>query len=117
MDYYGSGIKGEVLAKKYLLSKGYEIIDENVGYKNVGEIDLVAKDSNELVFVEVKYRKNSNYGHPLETITKRKIDKIINASRYYLREKYISFSGIRYDVVVILGDKIEHIENAFCSRW
>ena len=117
MDKYASGVKGEEIAKEFLQAKGYAIIAQNIFYPNIGEIDIIAKDGNILVFVEVRTRTDNVFGNPLETITKAKIKKIVNTSRKYLLEHKISCQGYRYDVIGILYDKITHIENAFYARW
>lgn len=117
MDINYEGIKAEVRAKNYLIKEGYQIIDENVGYKNAGELDIVAKDGQELVFVEVRYRKNDSYGHPLETLTKTKINRIIKAAKCYLIENSVKFSAIRFDVVAVTDIGEELIKNAFFAGW
>lgn len=117
MDKYASGVKGEEIAKEFLQAKGYAIVAQNIFYPNIGEIDIIAKDGNILVFVEVRTRTDNFFGNPLETITKAKIKKIVNTSRKYLSEHKISCQGYRYDVIGILYDKITHIENAFYARW
>ncbi|HHU43655.1 MAG: YraN family protein [Bacillota bacterium] len=117
MDKYYEGVRAEVKAKNFLIKNGYQILDENVSYKNTGELDLVAKDGQELVFIEVRYRKDDSFGHPLETLTKSKINRIIKAARLYLCEKSISFSGIRFDVVSVTDMGEELIKNAFFARW
>lgn len=117
MDKYAHGVEGEETAKKYLESIGYEIIDSNVNFPNVGELDIVACDGNELVFVEVKTRADNVFGNPLEAVTKAKIRKIVAASRRYLSTHNKRYEGYRYDVIGILGDKITHIKEAFYAYW
>lgn len=117
MDKYSHGIKAEVVARKYLENKGFVIIDTNVGYKNIGELDIICMDGTELVIVEVRYRATMKYGHPLETITKTKINRIINATGCYLEEYHGKYSSIRFDVVAMSDSGTEHIENAFFARW
>lgn len=106
------GISGEVDAEMYLKKKGYKILAEN--YKNViGEIDLIAKDGEYIVFVEVKKRSTKEYGLPREVVTPQKQQKIRKVATYYLKEKRLYDQPCRFDVVDILGDKITHIEDAF----
>lgn len=112
-----AGTKGEVLAKEYLLGKGYEIVCENYTVRGCGEIDLIALDGKELVFTEIKYRENDRYGHPLEAIGREKRRKLIKAAGSFLGECTVKHSGVRFDVIGITGEKIEHIENAFWARW
>lgn len=117
MDKYSHGIKAEVLARKFLEEKGYVIIDTNVGYKNIGELDIVCMDGKALVVVEVRYRATFAYGHPLETVTKTKIGRIIKATGCYLSEFHGSYSSVRFDIIAMSDRGIEHIENAFFARW
>lgn len=107
------GKKYEDLAKEYLISQGYEIIDANF-YTHFGEIDIIAREGDYLVFLEVKYRKTTKYGSPLEAITPRKIKNIRNSAMYYIHSKRVSqFQPIRFDVVAILGEEITLLKNAF----
>ena len=117
MDKYAEGVKGEELAQTYLLENGYKIIDRNVSYVNVGEIDIIAMDGNTLVFVEVRTRSDNVFGHPFETITKSKINKIVKASRRYLYDHYIHCGGYRYDAISVFRGRIEHIKDAFYAKW
>jgi putative endonuclease len=117
MDKYALGLKGELAAREYLMKKGYEIIDANVNFPNVGELDIVAKDGNTLVFVEVRTRADNAFGNPLETLTAAKIHKVIAASARYIAKNNIPCGAYRYDAIGILNDNITHIENAFYAKW
>ncbi len=108
------GELGENIACKYLESKDYEIISKNY-VKNHGEIDIIAKSDNVIIFIEVKYRKNLKFGHPLEAISQKKISKILETANLYIIENEIK-QDVRFDVISILGkDTIDilHLENAF----
>ncbi|TYB31687.1 MAG: YraN family protein [Candidatus Mcinerneyibacterium aminivorans] len=108
------GSAGEKKALEYLKKNDYKIIDTNFNSK-FGEIDIIAEKGENLVFVEVKYRKGNSYGSPLEAITRKKQRTIIKVSRYYLLlngEKYLKYY-IRYDVIGIKGNNLEHIKGAF----
>lgn len=114
-----TGDEGEDLAVGLLESKGYTIIKRNYRYGK-GEIDIVAKDPQEegLVFIEVKSRKNFEYGSPEEAITKNKIKQLKRIAELYLYENEIEEMLCRFDVIAILmipGQKpqIEHFVNAF----
>ena len=114
-----TGDKGEELAVELLESKNYTIVKRNYRYGK-GEIDIIAKDPNEegLVFIEVKSRKNLEYGSPEEAITKNKIKQLKRIAELYLFENEIKEMLCRFDVVAILmlpGQKpqIEHYVNAF----
>ncbi len=110
------GIEGEELAVKFLKKKGYSIIARN--YKtHVGEIDIIAKDSNIIVFIEVKTRTNDSFGYPFEAVDKRKREKLKNLALLYLKKQAHEYP-VRFDVISIFrmdnGEKeIEHIKDAF----
>ena len=114
-----TGDKGEELAVELLESKNYTIVKKNYRYGK-GEIDIIAKDPNEegLVFIEVKSRKNLEYGSPEEAITRNKIKQLKRIAELYLYENEIKEILCRFDVIAILmlpGQKpqIEHYVNAF----
>ncbi len=81
----------------------------------VGEIDLIMRDSDTLVFVEVRYRTNPAYGSALESVTYAKQQRLIRAAQYYLQQKRLTEKvRCRFDVVVVQPDSpIEWIKNAF----
>lgn len=111
------GKYGEELACKYLIKNNYKIIEKNFLCKQ-GEIDIIAISRNkELVFVEVKTRKNLKYGLPCESVTQRKIKNIIFSSKYYILLNNYYNINIRYDVIEIYCKEskytINHIINAF----
>ena len=111
-----TGKKGEDIAVAYLKSAGYRIIERN--YKCLfGEIDIVAKDGNTVVFVEVKSRKSEEFGDPQVAVGLEKQKKISKISLNYLEEKKIYPCNARFDVVAIKmlpsGNKVELIQNAF----
>ena len=102
---------GEKAAAKYLKKQGYKIILQNYKAK-MGEIDIIAMDGDILVFAEVKQRAYDDFGAPREYVTKEKMRKIRNTAQLYLMKN--KFSGnVRFDVVEVLGDEINHIKNAF----
>jgi putative endonuclease len=107
------GTEYETISADYLQKNGYVILERN--YKNkMGEIDLIARDGSDLVFIEVKYRKDLSKGDPAEAVNKKKQMRIRNAARGYL---YICHLGeetpCRFDVVAILGQDIRLIRDAF----
>jgi len=111
--------KGEELAAQILSDKGYEIIERNYRYGH-GEIDIIANDpgSKCTVFVEVKSRKNLEFGEPEYAITKSKQRQIRKIAELYLFEKEIQEIDCRFDVIAILFEDfnnpvINHYENAF----
>ncbi len=109
------GNRGEEIAKEYLRSIGYEILEENWMFHPL-EIDIIAKDKNELVIVEVKARGSESYEHPSEAISSRKIRFLVNAAEAYIIQKDINLDT-RFDVVTIIfskgGYKLEHFKDAF----
>ena len=90
----------------------------NSSSSKTGEIDIVAKDGETLVFVEVKYRKNLEFGEPEYGITKNKINQVRKLAEAYLFDKNITDTDCRFDVVAILElekgkPKIDYYRNAF----
>ena len=108
------GKQGENIAEQYLKELGYKIIERNWHYSKNAEIDIIAEDKGTLVFIEVKTRTTLEYGHPFESITKSKIEKIHKAIFAYLKECNKDYKNFRFDGISILGlkePKIEHIKN------
>ena len=111
-----TGKKGENIAVAYLKSNGYRIVERN--YKCLfGEIDIVAKDGDTVVFIEVKSRKSEEFGDPQVAVGLEKQKKISKISLKYLEEKHLYPCNARFDVVAIKmlpsGNKVELIQNAF----
>lgn len=114
MNNIQKGKLGEEIATNYLVSKGAKILQNN--YKlNFGEIDIIAKINQDIVFVEVKARSNLNFGYPAEAVNLKKQRKIRNVAKYFIVKNKLQRASIRFDVIEIyLKDKkINHIENAF----
>ncbi|MGA1846201.1 YraN family protein [Deferribacter abyssi] len=105
------GKVGEKKAVKYLISKGYEIIEKNYRCK-FGEIDIIARKDDVIVFVEVKTRKDNKFGYGFEAVDRKKINKIIKVAKRFLISRNIE-NPCRFDVISIDADTITHIENAF----
>ncbi len=108
------GKKYEQAAADYLKNLKYKILEQNFKLLPVGEIDIIAKDKNTIVFIEVKYRKNKDFGAPFEFVTKTKQQKIIKTALCYIKKNKIK-SDIRFDIISICGKETEHIKNAFSS--
>ncbi len=105
------GSFGEEIACKYLQDNGYEILERNVHYSRFCELDIVAKQKNTVVFVEVKTRKNTDFGTPFEAITKTKYENIKKGALNYLTEH--DYKNYRIDIVGITLKpelKIEHLQ-------
>lgn len=110
------GSKYEQLAVKYLEDRGMQIVEVNYRRKT-GEIDLIGRDEDYLVFVEVKYRKSRQAGGAMYAISAAKQKKIVRTASYYCLENHIPSNWpIRFDAVLIDGDSVTHIENAWQER-
>ena len=113
------GDEGEEIAADYLVEKGYEIIERNYRYGK-GEIDIIAKDpdNGDMVFIEVKSKKNLEFDDPVYSVTKNKMRQLKRMAELYLYDKEIDEVDCRFDVITVLlrGKEkpiIEHYENAF----
>ena len=115
------GALGEKLAARYLKEQGYKILKKN--YKNkLGEIDIIAVDKNEIVFVEVKTRSASPYLSGQYAVDQRKQFHIMRTASYYLSVTKCELQP-RFDIIGILVDPNtnevtyrRHLENAFVPR-
>ncbi len=113
------GAFGERKAANYLRLHGYRIVDTNCRYRQ-GEIDIIAKKRNYIVFVEVKLRKNSDYGQAREFVTAAKQQRVITAAQLWLQSHETELQP-RFDVIEVYAPEgvsskkvtINHIENAF----
>lgn len=92
---------GEDMAEKYLASKEYFILSRNY-HSRFGEIDIIASDGKSIVFVEVKTRTQSQFGSPLEAITKGKISKMVKTSQFYLSQRNLHGQAYRFDAIEII---------------
>ncbi|MBP5405202.1 MAG: YraN family protein [Clostridia bacterium] len=107
-------VKGEALARRALEAKGYKILCANYATK-IGEIDLIARQEDVIVFVEVKARTSAEHGEPIEAVTARKVSKIVTVAKQYLLSQGIyDRASVRFDVVECFpGGIVRHTENAF----
>ena len=109
------GKRSEIVAANYLKKKKYKILEMN--YKNnIGYIDIIAKDKDYIVFVEVKARMSEAFGHPFEAIDEVKQQKIHAVASLYLVEHKKYGTKCRFDAISILGlenPEITHIVDAF----
>jgi putative endonuclease len=116
MSDRSTGTQGEELAARFLETHGYQIVERNFR-SGRGEIDLIAKDGGELVFVEVKSRRSSQYGEPEESITRSKEAQLKRVAEGYLFHRGIENQSCRFDVVAITYDQrtpvIRLIQNVF----
>ena len=109
------GNKGEEIAMEHLRSIGYQILGKNWRFHHY-EIDIIARDGDELVIVEVKARSGLRYEHPSEAVTNTKIKRIVEAADAYIIQNDIELDT-RFDVItVIFVDQkfeLEHFKDAF----
>lgn len=109
------GKKGEDLAEAYLIENNYHIIRRNWLFQH-NEIDIIASNSEFIIFVEVKTRSSAYWGNPEEAVSIKKVKRIVEAADYYLKSNDI-YKPVRFDVIAVLISKdsihIEHIEDAF----
>lgn len=110
------GIYGERIVCEYLERQGYNIIDRNFFTRNA-EIDIIAIDKDEYVFIEVKTRITKKYGNPIDAVNQSKIKHIISAAKYYIYKNHLENNNIRFDVIeVYITEKeknINHIKSLF----
>lgn len=105
------GADKETAAADFLTGQGYQILARNF-YSRFGELDIVAKDENCLVFCEVKYRTGSGHGSPEEAVTPQKLSRMQRTAQYYCICNHIpADTSMRFDVVTILGEEIRHYQN------
>ena len=111
-----TGKEGEKIAAAYLEKNGYRIIELNFRCP-IGEIDIVAKDKNDLVFVEVKTRKSIALGYPEQAVGIRKQKKMSQLALWYMQKRKIADTNARFDVVAISlipeYNEVKLIKNAF----
>lgn len=105
------GNAAERRAAQFLRKQGMKILERQYTTK-LGEIDLIAKDGDEIVFVEVKARRSGEFGHPEESVTPSKLEKISKVAQQYL-VRLPEDTPYRIDVVAIEGDEITHIQGVF----
>lgn len=105
------GLLGEKMARKYLQKKGYKLLEKRYRI-NGGEVDLIMKDGDCFVFVEVKYRPDGASGDGLAAVDFGKEKRIIRAADTYMYRKQRE-GQMRYDIVEITSEGTTHIENAF----
>jgi len=111
------GRKGEDAAATFLKKKGYKIIQRNYRQKT-GEIDIIARQDEWLVFIEVKARKSVRFGQPFESVTQTKQAQIGRVALDYMTRNKLLDQPVRFDVISILYNQkgetdIKHLPNCF----
>ncbi|MBC8186093.1 YraN family protein [candidate division KSB1 bacterium] len=113
---FSVGKEGEKIALDFLEKKGYEIIETNYRFGR-GEIDIIVRKGDLLVFVEVKTQKHGDFGDPINWINRRKQRQIGTIAKGYLYENNIMDMDCQFDVITLKYEEgayqINHIENAF----
>lgn len=109
------GKKGELLAEKFLIQKGINIIKKNY-FTNYGEIDLIGIEKSTIIFTEVKLRNNNKFGSAVEAINNKKIKHLKKAAEFFLSQTDLYYKDCRFDIVYIMLNrdglyKIEWIQN------
>lgn len=107
-----TGYDYETACCRYLEDKGYEILERNFRTR-YGEIDIIARDGDAIVFAEVKYRSEGGLHNALEAVDKKKQRQIIKMARIWLLKNSLTDSMCRFDVCACAGGRMAHIENAF----
>lgn len=117
IDRIRLGSEAESAAMRHLESRGLALISQNFAGGG-GEIDLVMRDDQYLVFVEVRYRRNQHYGGAAASVDRRKQKRIIHAAEYFIQKHpRLEFDETRFDVVAVSGStakfRMEWIPDAF----
>lgn len=113
MSNKSTGDYGESLACDFLRKLGYKILERNFRIRG-GELDIIAKDKDQIVFIEVKTRYTHEYGDPAESVTPWKVRFLIRAAQFYLLKNKLIESAYRIDVITVDftdGQKIEHLKS------
>lgn len=109
------GQVGEELAVRFLKERGHEIVERNFRFAH-GEIDIISYYKGTLVFIEVKTRRSTRYGRPMEAVDHFKRRQIYTTAEYYLATQSVRYHALRFDVIeVFIGEQsmIHYIKNAF----
>jgi len=111
-----TGKQGEDLAVAYLRNAGYQIVAQN--YRCLyGEVDVIARDGDTIVFIEVKSRKSETFGQPQEAVGREKQKKLSRISLHYIQQKRLEARNARFDVIAVRMSpeetRIDLIRNAF----
>jgi len=111
------GAHYENLARRYLERAGLVFVMANAACR-AGELDLVMRDKQTWVFVEVRYRRNANFGGAAASVTYPKQRRLLRAAAFWLAQHDASFdtSSCRFDVLAITGSQIEWLPDAFNAQ-
>ena len=98
---YRTGRAGEAAARRHLEELGYQIIEQNYRCP-LGELDLIARDNETIVFIEVRSRTGNAYGYPEESITAEKARRLRNLALYYLKTNRLNEAPSRIDLIAVM---------------
>ncbi|WJV64624.1 YraN family protein [Pectobacteriaceae bacterium CE70] len=117
MNHRATGTQFEQQARRYLEHAGLVFVAANVTLRG-GELDLIMQDRQTLVFVEVRYRRNADFGDAAASVTWRKQRRLLHAAAVWLSRQGGSLDTIdcRFDVLAITGNQIDWIPNAFAAH-
>ncbi len=108
-DKQGIGSQAEEDALQFLLGSGLNLLERNYRCR-FGEIDLIMLDGSELVFVEVRKRKNMDFGGAAQSVSHAKQSRLIKTAKHFLM-KYRQVPPCRFDVIAIEGDRCQWLKN------
>ncbi|MBA3502223.1 MAG: YraN family protein, partial [Deltaproteobacteria bacterium] len=103
-----AGAEAEERAVELLLAHGYEVVERNYRCE-IGELDIVAADGAVMVFVEVRSRANTEHGHAIESVNRKKQQKVSRVAEVYLAHRQPRYEEFRFDVVAITSDRARDI--------
>ncbi len=110
------GNEAEELACQFLQKQGWEILNRNY-YAGRAEVDIIARDDNVIVFIEVKMRSSTYFGSPIEHVNESKVQRVFEAAERWVQENNMLHSPLRFDVIGIIskktGPEITHTKDAF----
>jgi putative endonuclease len=106
------GSLAEAVAVRELVKLGYRIVERNFRCL-AGELDVVARDGQTLVFVEIRSRRSDRFGSALEAVSRTKQQQVARVAAAYLELRQPKFDTCRFDVVGVTGDKIEVVQDAW----
>lgn len=112
MERKKRGHAAEKAAVALLRSRGYRILETNYRCAQ-GELDIIARDRDELVFVEVRSRASARHGDAMDAVGPAKQRQVARVAQAYISREAPVFESSRFDVVAVTGDQVEHITDAF----
>jgi len=116
MSKISIGNKGEELAIEYLIENNYRILEKNFRSK-IGEIDIVAKINEIVVFVEVKTRSSLEYGYPYEAVGRTKKHKIAKTANSYIMMRNLKETQFRFDIIEVYFNREKNINHFIDAFW